>query len=61
MYMNFSYIMQDSLSSLYVASQEGHAEVVATLLSHGADPNLATMVRGMVCLFHPFTTSYVLV
>ena len=34
--------MQDGLSPLNVASEEGHTEVVNTLLKGGTDPNLAT-------------------
>ena len=41
-------------SPLYVATQEGHTEVVGTLLRYGADPNLATKVLGLTCCF----TSY---
>ena len=38
---------QNGLSPLYVASENGYNEVVDTLLKHGADPNLATMVCGL--------------
>ena len=34
--------VQDGLSSLYVASQEGHTEVVDVLVKAGADVNQAT-------------------
>ena len=41
---------QNGASPLYVASQEGHTEVVDMLLSSGADPNLATKVcTALVC------------
>ena len=36
--------LQDGLSPLYSASQEGHTEIVDMLLKKGADPNLATTV-----------------
>ena len=39
-----STIMQDGLSPLYVASREGHSEVVDILLEGGANPNLACTV-----------------
>ena len=38
--------LQHGLPPLYVASQEGHTEVVDSLLKSGADPNMACMVRG---------------
>ena len=45
MYMIVSSITQNGFSPLHVARQEGHNEVVSTLLDSGADPNLATKVR----------------
>ena len=44
--------VQIGATPLYAASQEGHTEVVDTLLKSGADPNLATTVWGLVCSFH---------
>jgi len=44
--------MQNGASPLYVASQEGHAEVVDMLLSSGADPNLATKVCTLLWCVH---------
>ena len=46
------FTVQDGASPLYVASQEGHSEVVEILLRNGADPNLAWTVGGLVCSFH---------
>ena len=47
---------QGGVSPLHTASEEGHTEIVDTLLRRGADPNLATMVLGYgdwcMCLFH---------
>ena len=40
--------IQDGLSPLYVASQEGHTDVVDILVKAGADVNQAITV---VCLF----------
>ena len=37
--------LQDGASPLFIAAQKGHKEVVATLLSGGADVNLAAKVR----------------
>lgn len=37
--------VQTGQSPLYMASSEGHTEVVDKLLKHGADPNMATFVR----------------
>lgn len=37
--------MQNGLSPLYVASENGNNEVVDILLHNGADPNLATKVN----------------
>lgn len=37
--------LQNGLTPLYVASQEGHTAVVDTLLKSRADPNMACMVR----------------
>ena len=34
--------IQDGLSSLYAASQEGHTDVVDVLVNAGADANQAT-------------------
>ena len=36
---------QDGISPLYVACQNGHEEIVDTLLMNGANVNLATTVR----------------
>jgi len=44
--------VQNGATPLYSASQEGHTEVVDTLLKSGADPNLACTVWGLVCSFH---------
>ena len=41
----YSCCLQDGVSPLHVAAQKGHKEVVATLLSAGADVNLAMQVR----------------
>ena len=35
---------QNGLSPLYVASQEGHTDIVDTLLKSGVDPNKVTEV-----------------
>ena len=43
--------MQGGRSPLYMASQEGHIEVVDILLTCGADPNLAWTVWGLLCSF----------
>lgn len=40
----YSFNAQNGCSPLYVASQEGHIEVVDTLLKSGANPNQATTV-----------------
>ena len=37
---------QGGVSPLHTASEEGHTEIVDTLLRRGADPNLTTMVLG---------------
>ena len=44
--------IQNDVSVLYSASERGHTELVDALLKSGADPNLATMVWGLVCSFH---------
>ena len=44
MYGIVSSTAQDGASPLHAASEEGHTEVVDTLLKSGADPNLATTV-----------------
>lgn len=36
--------VQDGASPLHIASQEGEAEVVDTLLKNGADPNVVMKV-----------------
>ena len=41
---------QKGISPLYSASAIGHTEIVDILLKHGADPNLPTTVRGLVCV-----------
>ena len=43
---------QNGASPLYAASQEGHTEVVDTLLENGADPNLATTVCTLLWCVH---------
>ena len=44
-YMHHLFIVvQDGTTPLYVASQNGHTNVVDVLLRHGADPNLAKHV-----------------
>ena len=44
-YMHHLFIVfQDGGTPLYMASQNGHTNVVDVLLRHGADPNLATHV-----------------
>ena len=44
--VHFSFLYtQDGFSSLYVACQGGHKEVVDTLLKNGANVDLATTVR----------------
>ena len=40
--------VQDGESSLYIASQKGHTEIVEVLLKKGADPNLTRKVCGLV-------------
>ena len=42
------FLLQNGGSPLYVASQEGHTEIVNTLLKNGADPNQATKVQLMM-------------
>lgn len=49
-YNFFSFTAQNGFSSLYVASDAGHTDIVDTLLKHGADPNLAIMVWAQVWL-----------
>ena len=51
-YMQTILFIQNGVSVLYSASERGHTEVVDALLKSGADPNLATMVWGLVCSFH---------
>ena len=46
-----SFIAQDGITSLDIASERGHTEVVDVLLKHGADPNLACRVCRVVTLF----------
>ena len=36
--------IQDGISTLYAASEGGHADIVDMLLKGGADPNVATKV-----------------
>ena len=43
---------QNGASPLYAASQEGHTEVVDTLLENGVDPNLATTVCTLLWCVH---------
>ena len=47
MYMLTMYLftfLQDFATPLFMASQNGHKNVVDVLLRHGADPNLADIV-----------------
>ena len=47
MYMLTMYLftfLQDSVTPLFMASQNGHKSVVDVLLRHGADPNLPKTV-----------------
>lgn len=44
MYSIVSSATQNGASPLHAASEEGHTEVVHTLLKSGADPNLPTKV-----------------
>ena len=37
-------VVQDGATPLFMASQNGHTNVVDVLLRHGADPNLADHV-----------------
>ena len=51
-----SFTAQNGVSPLFMASQNGHAEVVNTLLKSGADPN---MVVGTLYLVHSaYVTKY---
>ena len=50
--------VQDGKSSLYIASQEGHTEIVELLLKKGADPNLTRKVCGLVLLLYILYTCY---
>ena len=44
-YMHHLFIVvQDGTTPLFMASQNGHTNVVDVLLRHGADPNLADHV-----------------
>ena len=43
------FALQNGCTPLYVASQEGHTEIVDILLKSGADPNLACTVRVQAC------------
>ena len=48
MYMLTMYLftfLQDGVTPLFMASQDGHTSVVDVLLRHGADPNLPKTVR----------------
>ena len=40
---------QENVTPLYVASQNGHHDVVQMLLGAGADVNIATSVSGGAC------------
>ena len=47
MYMLIMYpftFLQDGVTPLFMASQNGHKSVVDVLLRHGADPDLADIV-----------------
>ena len=48
MYSIVSSTVQDGLSPLYVASHEGHSQIVDILLLKGADPNLTCTVCVLV-------------
>ena len=48
MYSIVSSTVQDGFSPLYVASQEGHSQIVDILLLKGADPNLTLKVCVLV-------------
>ena len=39
---------QDGVSPLFIASQNGHTQIVELLLRKGADPNLTRTVCGLV-------------
>ena len=52
MYSIVSSTVQDGLSPLYVASQEGHSKIVDILLLKGADPNLTCTVCVLVGPLH---------
>lgn len=52
---SLSLFVQTGVTPLYGASEEGHSEVVDTLLKSGSDPNLATMVWEIVVYFPSFT------
>lgn len=49
-----SFTLQDGVTPLYVASQEGNTEVVDTLLKNKADANIACTVRRLVFVFYLF-------
>ena len=44
MIVYLSTVSQDGATPLFMASQEGHSDVVNVLLKNGADPNLADTV-----------------
>lgn len=45
-------LIQDGYSPLHAASEEGHANVVDSILKSGANPNLATEVWEVVLLIN---------
>ena len=46
MIVYLSTVSQDDATPVFVASQEGHTQVVDILIRNGADPNLADTVSG---------------
>ena len=53
-----SYLLQDGLTPLYVASHENHKDVVQLLVASGANLNLARNVRnGLVSNVFPTSIS----
>ena len=52
------YLMQDGATPLFIASQEGHLEVVQLLLEAKADVNLQKEVSSLI--FSPFSDTVIL-